>query len=187
MLTRRLLISGLIVLSMVTTSVGCATSKQGMPNPNKPGYRTQKVANESLRNRNVRNDVRNGATYLNRTDTNDNNLSRNVRVADDVAQEVAGLKKVNTAAAIVMGRNAYVAVTLKHNTGDGKMTEKMKNEIAKRAKAVDPNLRNVYVSSNPDFVKQLGNYANDLRNGKPISGMIKNLGDIIRRTFPEAK
>ncbi|MBA4543914.1 MULTISPECIES: YhcN/YlaJ family sporulation lipoprotein [Thermoactinomyces] len=187
MLTRRLFISGLVVLSMITMSVGCATSKQGLPNPNEPGYRTQKVANESLRNRNVRNDVRNGNTYLNRTDTNDNNLSRNVRVADDVARGVAGLKQVNTAAAIVMGRNAYVAVTLKHNTGDGKLTERIKKQIARRAKAVDPSLRNVYVSSNPNFVKQMNNYANDLRNGRPISGFIKNLGDMIRRTFPEAK
>jgi YhcN/YlaJ family sporulation lipoprotein len=164
-------------------TAGCAISKQGAPNPNQPGYRVTKVSNESLRNR----QVRNGTSNINRVNTNQGTLARNVRVADDVAGEVHRLKEVNTAAAIVMGQNAYVAVTLKPKWGDGKMTQILKDKIAKRAKAVEPSLRNVYVSTNPDFVKQLTNYAHDIRTGHPISGLIKNLGDLIRRTFPEAK
>lgn len=120
-------------------------------------------------------------------DTNDNNMAQGVRASQEVAREVANLPDINTAAAIVMNKNAYVAVTLKAKRGDGKVTEQLKDKVSKHAKAVDPTLRNVYVSANPDFVKQINNYANDLQNGRPVSGFIKNLNDMLRRTFPEAK
>lgn len=138
-----------------------------------------------IANRNNMNERAQNFTRMN--DTDDNNLARGVRVSDEVAGEVAGLPEVKSAAAIVMGKTAYVAVVLDKKRGDGKVTDRLKEKITKHARAVDPTLRDVYVSANPDFVKQMNNYANDLRNGRPVSGLIKNLNDIIKRTFPEAK
>ncbi|MGA8941880.1 MAG: YhcN/YlaJ family sporulation lipoprotein [Thermoactinomyces sp.] len=193
-------ISGLLCLCLVFGLTGCAT-RQGADQRNDRGYemtrvidRTEPDLNNSVRSRNR--GTYNG-TQIRANDrlnmngpmdvTDNNRMNRGVRASRKVAQQVANLPEINTAAAIVMNRNAYVAVTLKAKRGDGKVTEQLKDKVSKRAKAADPTLRNVYVSANPDFVKQINNYVNDLQNGRPVSGFIKNLNDILRRTFPEAK
>lgn len=206
--TKATWIGGLLSLCLIFGLTACAT-QQGADQRNGRGNGITRVIDRSEPdfNNGVRNigQRTNNGTQMNNwrandrlnnngrigynqpNDTNDNNLARGVRASQEVAQEVANLPEINTAAAIVMNRNAYVAVTLKAKRGDGKVTEQLKDKVSKHAKAVDPTLRNVYVSANPDFVKQINNYANDLQNGRPVSGFIKNLNDMLRRTFPEAK
>ena len=172
---------GLLSLCLVLALSACATSQQQGADRDTLDDDITRITNRANDNNRAQNN------HTRPDDTDDNNLARGVRVSDEVAKEVAGLPEVNTAAAIVMGNNAYVAVALEGNRGDGKVTDKLKEKITKHARAVDPTLRDVYVSANPDFVKQMNNYANDLRNGRPVSGFIKNLNDMIQRTFPEAK
>ncbi len=181
-------IVGLMSLCLVFGLTACAT-QQGADQRNGRGYDMTRVTDRAEP------DLNNGARNTNRGTNNgrivnnqpNNNMTRGVRASQEVAQEVANLPDIDTAAAIVMNKNAYVAVTLKAKHGDGKVTEQLKDKVSKRAKAADQTLKNVYVSANPDFVKQINNYVNDLQNGRPVSGFIKNLNDILRRTFPEAK
>jgi YhcN/YlaJ family sporulation lipoprotein len=67
------------------------------------------------------------------------------------------------------------------------VTDAVKKEIANRARAVDPAIRQVYVSANPDFVKQMQEYGTDIRAGRPVSGLLNKLTDLVRRTFPHAE
>lgn len=60
----------------------------------------------------------------------------------------------------------------------------VKDKITKVVQKADPNITNVYVSANPDFVQRVSNYANDVRNGQPISGMVNELSTMIDRIFP---
>lgn len=60
----------------------------------------------------------------------------------------------------------------------------VKDKITKIVQKADPNITNVYVSANPDFVQRVSNYATDVRNGHPIGGMVNELSTMIERIFP---
>jgi spore cortex protein len=183
MVNKRKIAGALLAATVLLAGVGCAAmNKQAREMQERPGYRTTRVTDGLLPNRDHRNARRPGNFV-----TNDrSNLARGVRVADDAAREVADMREVDSAYVIVMGRTAYVAAVMPQKMG-GKMVNRVKERVADRVKAVDPSIRNVYVSTNPDFVKQWRNFANDIRNGRPVSAFIDNLADLIRRTFPEAK
>ncbi|PRZ17091.1 YhcN/YlaJ family sporulation lipoprotein [Laceyella sediminis] len=170
---------------LVATLTGCATNnKEAVEKRQDLGMRTTRVTDRTYRQIN-RPEYPNVAR--DRYDTLDDNMARGVRLADNVAHEVARMPQVDTASAIIMGRTAYLGVMLKKRVGDGQMSQDLNRQISARVRAVDPSIRRVYVSQNPDFVKQMNNYAQDLRQGRPVQGFFKNLMDIIRRTFPEAR
>ncbi|MCM3134609.1 YhcN/YlaJ family sporulation lipoprotein [Paenibacillus polysaccharolyticus] len=70
------------------------------------------------------------------------------------------------------------------DSSDDNTPEEIKGKISAKIKQFAPNVENVYVSANPDFVGQVENYATDLRNGKPVSGMIDTFQSMVERIFP---
>jgi spore cortex protein len=121
---------------------------------------------------------------------NNNNASirdqYNVHVTDRVAQSLNQMREVQSSTAIRVGNNVYVAVMLSNQPGM-KMTDKTKKRIADRVRKLEPGVKDVFVSTNPNFVSQLNRYADDLRAGRPVTGLIERLNDLINRTFPERK
>lgn len=64
------------------------------------------------------------------------------------------------------------------------VTDEMKQKITKKIKQMDSKVKNVYVSANPDFFGRTEGYANDLMNGKPISGIVNEFQIMMDRIFP---
>lgn len=64
------------------------------------------------------------------------------------------------------------------------VTDEMKKKITSKIKQLDPKVKNVYVSANPDFVGRAEGYATDLANGKPITGIIDEFEIMMNRIFP---
>lgn len=143
-----------------------------------------------LRDRNRITDTRDdhritGDRNYNRITTPNDNRSK-MRVADDAAKKVTDLKEVDTANVIVTENNAYVAAKLKRSYSKG-LSNQVENKISKAVKSVDPDIDNVYVSVNPDFYHRMTTYTNDLRNGRPVSGLFNEFTKTIRRVFPDLK
>lgn len=109
--------------------------------------------------------------------------TRQMRVADKIADSVAEMKRVDTATVILTDRTAYVAVMLPSGT---RFTKGLEKEIVRKVKAKDASVRRVYVSANPDFAKQMGDFARDIRQGRPVTGLWNSFMDMVRRTFPDA-
>lgn len=114
-----------------------------------------------------------------------------------IAEAVAALDEVRTANVLVTGRSAYVAVSLHYGSGVTNaqdpstnnrtitdVTDQLKTKIADKVKATDPSIGNVFVSANPDFVQRMNVYAQDIKNGKPVAGFIKEFYTMIERIFP---
>ncbi|MFC7440581.1 YhcN/YlaJ family sporulation lipoprotein [Laceyella putida] len=178
-------IMGTVATGLILTALtGCATNKKAMEDRQDRGLRTTRVTDRTYRQIN-RPEYPNVAR--DRYDTLDDNMGRGVRLADNVANDIARMPEVESASVIVMGRTAYLGVVLEERVGDGNISQRLNQRISARVRAIDPSIRRVYVSQNPDFVKQMNNYAQDLRQGRPVRGFINNLTDIIRRTFPEAR
>lgn len=139
------------------------------------------VTNPNVTNPNVT-DVR----YNNRNVNNVGNNQSRMVVADKVAHRVTDLPEVDTANVIVTENNAYVAAKLAKHYGD-KLTNNIEKKISDQVKSVDPGINNVYVSVNPDFYHRMTNYSEDIRNGKPVTGLFDEFSRTVRRVFPDLK
>ncbi|MCM3700440.1 YhcN/YlaJ family sporulation lipoprotein [Paenibacillus macerans] len=60
----------------------------------------------------------------------------------------------------------------------------VKDRIAHVVKQTAPHIRNVYVSGNPDFVTNMGNYATQSRGGGTLNNFIGDFQTMINRIFP---
>lgn len=173
-----------MILSIVL--IGCAgqnDDQQGMDNvPNNVNYNDDNgngVGNNND-NRN-QNNLNSGNDDGNIGD--DNGGRSRMEIADEAAERVTQLKEVRQANVITTDNNAYVAALLEDGQ-DNKLSEDTKNKIAESVKAVDPDIDNVNVSTNPDFVDRVQEYADAVERGEPIEGLFDQLNETIERIFP---
>lgn len=73
------------------------------------------------------------------------------------------------------------------NMRDEPLSPQIKNAIADKVRQAVPGIQNVYVSTNPDFVDRVNNYADDLREGRPIEGLWEEFSEMVQRVFPTAQ
>ena len=173
-----------VTLLLIFSLMGCGTTKtdngknNATNNDTNTGTETNvgtETTNDHV-NENVNNNTSNGVG------TNTTH-GHKVEVADEVSDEVTAMKEVESANVLVTDANAYVAVELKEgNKGD----EHMENKIAEHVRKGNPNFKNVYVSMNPDFVKQMNDYSTKIREGEPVEGFFEEFSDTVRRVFPDA-
>ena len=173
-----------VTLLLIFSLMGCGMTKTDNEKNNATNNATNtgtetKVGTETTNdhvNENVNNNISDGV------DTNTTH-GHKVEVADKVADDVAAMKEVESANVLVTDANAYVAVELKEgNKGD----EHMENKIAEHVRKGNENFKNVYVSMNPDFVKQMHDYGTKIREGEPVEGFFEEFSDTVRRVFPDA-
>ncbi len=118
----------------------------------------------------------------------------NSRIADTIANEVERIEGVERATVVVNNNTAYVAVDL-DNDIKGARTDAVKEEVVNRVRNIDLSatrvgayrtITKVYVTSDMDTYTRLQDYARDIRQGKPISGMIDEIQEMFRRSAPES-
>lgn len=62
--------------------------------------------------------------------------------------------------------------------------QKVKEEISRVVKKTAPHIRNVYVSSDTEFVTQVGTYSTHSRGGATLNGFITDFERMVQRVFP---
>ena len=147
---------------------GCGTNDKAEDN-NRAGNKTniQNVANNNKNNENNNNDTR-------------------MQVADEAQDKIENLSEVKHANVIVTNRNAYVAVVLDDDS-KGEVRKDVENKISDEVKSTDDNIRNVFVSNNPDFVNRMGDYGDKIQSGKPIQGLFEEFNETVQRIFPNPR
>ncbi len=109
--------------------------------------------------------------------------TRDSKRAEVLADRIKDLNDVTDAMVIVSGDTAYVGVDIAAGM-QGRMTDQLKERVIDRAKQTDTLLSNVYVSADVDTMTRLKNYARDIQDGKPISGIIQQVDEMFRRPAP---
>lgn len=112
-------------------------------------------------------------------------LDNRIEIADRAAEKITKLKGVDQANVLVTRRNAYVAAVLDND--QQQMTRDIEDKIANQVRKVDPDIQNVYVSTNPEFVERINGYVNDVQAGRPVTGFFEQLNEIAARLFPNAR
>ncbi|MDK8192033.1 YhcN/YlaJ family sporulation lipoprotein [Paenibacillus sp. UMB7766-LJ446] len=82
------------------------------------------------------------------------------------------------------GHYGMKSETTRMDSTDDNTPEEIKSKISAKIKQFAPNVENVYVSANPEFVQHVEGYATDIRNGKPVRGMINTFQSMVERIFP---
>jgi spore cortex protein len=108
-----------------------------------------------------------------------------IQVADKAAKNITRITGVRQANVLITQRNAYVAAVLDNN--EGQLSRKIEDQIAQQVRAIDPNVENVYVSTNPDFVGRINTYVDDVQQGRPIAGFVEQFNEMVQRIFPNAR
>ncbi|GEM_PF-3168367 len=106
-----------------------------------------------------------------------------VENADEVADAVKTVDGVDHASVLKMNDSVYVGATLKEGTT---ASQDIDEKIADKAKEALADTDKVYVSTNPDFAKQIDDYHAKLQGGEPAEGLFDEIGDALRRIFPDA-
>lgn len=116
--------------------------------------------------------------------------------ADQIAEEI---DEIDNAYVLTMERNAYVAANLdverenrtenrnqnNPNDEEQEVSEEVEKQIGEIVRSVDEDIENVYVSTNPDFLDLVTNYADEADQGRPIGGFFDQIGTMIDRIFPD--
>lgn len=68
---------------------------------------------------------------------------------------------------------------------DDQLTDDIKQQISDVVKSIDGDIDNVYVSTNPEFLDSVKNYADQAKNGDPVKGLFNQMGNMIERVFPQ--
>jgi YhcN/YlaJ family sporulation lipoprotein len=128
-------------------------------------------------------DGMNGMNGMNGLTGANTHTNTRMEAPQDIANQLTAIDPVKSCNVFLTNNNAYVAVSTKNgqdldNAGD------VKAKIAEQVKAQRPNIQNVYVSANPDFVGRMNNYARDLNAGKPVEGFMEEFNTMVQRLFP---
>lgn len=108
-----------------------------------------------------------------------------VDIANKAAEKMIGIPGVQQANVLVTQRNAYVAAVLTDN--QTQLTPEIESKIAEQVRTTDPNIQNVYVSTNPDFVSRVNTYVNEVQQGRPGAGFFEQFNEMVNRIFPNAR
>lgn len=156
----------------------------------------------------------NAETIVKPGTTDNANLNKGetkLEVAKDAADRVAELEGVESATVIVTDQNAYAAVVLKgdhtvnntdnnaktgtnkgtvtnndKNNPDQVLSPDLENKIAEKVREANTNIKNVYVSLNPEFVEHMTGYGERINRGEPVAGFFDEFTETMRRVFPNA-
>jgi len=101
--------------------------------------------------------------------------------ARNMSRDMTGLSVTRNTADLNRSSMPHAA-SRTYATGDA--ASAIKDQIAKEIKQMAPQIKNVYVSANADFVERMGAYMSDYKSGKPIQGYIAEFNAMVERIFP---
>ena len=109
--------------------------------------------------------------------------------ADEAESKVLELEEVERATVVLTDNNAYVAVEIAGETTmeeESEEFEKINDAIGDKVRETNADIDNVYVSINPDFVKQMNDYGDRIDAGEPVEGFFEEFNEAVQRMFPDA-
>jgi YhcN/YlaJ family sporulation lipoprotein len=104
--------------------------------------------------------------------------------AERLVQIASRVKNVKDATAVVIGRWAVVGIDVNAHL-DRPEVGVIKYTVAEALKE-DPQGATALVTADPDIVQRLREMNADIRRGRPITGLVQELADIVGRIIPQA-
>ncbi len=103
-----------------------------------------------------------------------------------IADRVIKTGSVQQASVLVLGDTAYIGVVQKPGV-HGDMSAVEKSHLSEIVKQFDPRIKMVYISANPDVYSHFQNFATDIAQGRPVSGIWNSFRSMVTRIWPTAR
>jgi len=101
-----------------------------------------------------------------------------------IADKVADLKEIRSATCIISGTTAIIGVQFDQQY-KGKITDEIKKKIDQVVKKTDTRINRVAVTADPDLVSRIQDIFKDIGQGKPLSGFVKEINELLNRIQPK--
>ena len=117
----------------------------------------------------------------------------NLELADKASEKISEIEEVESATVILTDNNAYVGVVLNKKADGTEIKEgseeldELYAKIRKELSMTNANVKNVYISINPEFVTRMQDYGKKIEEGKPVEGLFEEFSETVKRVFPDAK
>ncbi len=182
------------ILLIAALAIGCTVqpnnrtqTRLGVDRENL-GIRRDNTVNRDRIGNNLRNIDDNNLSDMNENmvDRNNNNLNfrnNNAEKAKDIADQIEKLANIDRASVLISGNTAIVGVDMENNV-EGQITRNLKQRIENIVKKADNDIKNVSITADPDLFTRISNMAEDITNGRPITGFAEQFEEILRRITP---
>lgn len=111
----------------------------------------------------------------------DNTMNEKSKMISD---KLAELDEVNDSTVLVTGKTALIALDIPADFGKDK-TEELKKTVESKVKSLDKDIDRVVVTADADLNTRIRNVDTDIKGGKPMSGFVNEIEDIIKRITPD--
>jgi Sporulation lipoprotein YhcN/YlaJ (Spore_YhcN_YlaJ). len=81
-------------------------------------------------------------------------------------------------------RTGYMGGATKEAAQDAGLTAELKRKIAREIRRTAPHIQTAYISSNPEFVRRMKQFMEDINAGRPIQGRLPQFNAMVERLFP---
>ncbi|WP_042349072.1 YhcN/YlaJ family sporulation lipoprotein [Bacillus massiliigorillae] len=151
----------LMFLTLLLIAGGCQMNDRNDDNNN------QQINEQQVKN-NVNNEI---------------NSKENREIATRLEKAALEVPHVRAADAVVLGKYVFVAVDVDANI-DRSQVGSIKYSVSERLQH-DPYGKKAVIVADPDIIARLKEVGEDIKAGKPISGIMNELADIAGRIIPE--
>ncbi len=103
--------------------------------------------------------------------------------AEALADVAAEQKEIESATCIITGNTALIGVQFDKQY-KGELTDRIKKAVEEKVKAKDDRIQRVIVTADPDMVSRIEEIFEDIGKGKPLSGFVKEINEMINRIQP---
>lgn len=109
---------------------------------------------------------------------------------EGLAGKLEALPGVNRAYVLLAGDRAYVGIEERRSSGQGDeqtgagLTTERIDRIVRSVKKHSPKARNVYVTSNPEYLSRMEIYRDSEKNGRPVREYLAEFNALAARIFP---
>ena len=182
----------LFVSCLLLTGCSSEQNRQNTPSDNNQTPSTQNSTNMSPNN-NGMNSGMNGTTNMNGTNSTDNATrmgtsttgsnslhQRAEKIADALVDDIDAVKDARV---IISDKMAYVSVSITETAG-ADTAKTLKEEVGQVVKKTDTAIEDVYVMEDADTFTRMKEMVDDIADGKPVSGFIKELDNMFTRVMP---
>ncbi|TFH60847.1 YhcN/YlaJ family sporulation lipoprotein [Peribacillus frigoritolerans] len=129
------------------------------------------------------NNAQNNITKVNNTTIKEADRNTGQQTAERLTGLAKSIPEVNDATAVVLGKYAIVGIDIDQDI-ERSQVGTIKYSVGETLKH-DPDGANAIIVADPDLNERIREVAKDIKDGKPVTGILNELADITSRVIPE--
>lgn len=100
---------------------------------------------------------------------------------EGLERKIETLPKIKEATVLVARQTAYVGLRMEPNFAPLTMTPMMRKKVTDEVRKNNPEIRTIYLSNQPEFLRTMQELSNRVHDGRPIRNLEQQLKNLVKR------